>query len=65
MTKTKKKDQKPLVKTRQILLVACQAYIRSQRRQSFKKHSREEITTAWLEVDNILMERARRFKGDE
>ena len=62
MTKTKKKDLKPLVETRRILLAACQAYIRSQRRLGFKKHSQEEITTAWRRTDTILEEEAKKLK---
>jgi len=60
VTKAKKKDLKPLVKTRKIMLAACQAYIRSQRRQGYKNHSREEITTAWLTVDKILVEQLKK-----
>lgn len=53
----------PLVKTRKILLAATKAYIRAQRRVSFKDHTREEITAAWVEADNILLARAKALKA--
>lgn len=60
-----KEKLNPLVKTRKVLLCAIKAYVRSQQRMGWKDHTREEITAAWVQADNILLERAKQLKAEQ
>ena len=53
-----------LILSRKIILNACKAYIKSQRRLGSKReHSREEITAAWLDVDQTIAAELKKLKG--
>lgn len=53
---------KAIVKARKIMLAAGKAYIRSQRARSFRDHTREEITSAWIRIDDIMVRELKKLK---
>ena len=54
-----------IVLARKITLAAGKAYIRSQKSRGYKDHTREEITTAWLEADALFIRELKKLRGEK